>query len=87
MPILTSPHTGNVVALGVVVILNWIIAHLANSWTMPPEVQSALQTLLAVAITAIALKNGIKLNGQSDELPPIAPKAPQATPPAPEAKP
>ena len=38
----------NAFALAVVVFVNWIIAHLATEWTMPPEVQSAVQTIVTI---------------------------------------
>jgi hypothetical protein len=42
--------TEDVVALSLMVILNWLLAHIATSWVLPPEVQSATQTLLTVCI-------------------------------------
>lgn len=49
-------HTGSVAALALVVIINWLIAHLATDWVMPPEVQSAVQTLISVTLTAWLLR-------------------------------
>ncbi len=41
-----SNTTENAVALAIVVILNWLLTHLATTWAMPPEVQSSLQALI-----------------------------------------
>lgn len=38
-------------ALACVVIINWLIAHLATSWVMPPEVQSAVQSTVTILIS------------------------------------
>ena len=38
-------------ALSFVVILNWFIAHLVTSWTLPPEVQSAVQSIVTIGIS------------------------------------
>lgn len=35
-------------ALACVVLLNWVLAHLATSWVMPSEVQSAVQTIVSI---------------------------------------
>lgn len=37
-------------ALSLVVILNWLLAHLVTSWAMPPEVQSAVQSIITIGI-------------------------------------
>ena len=69
-------HTGSVVALALVVILNWFLSHLATSWAMPPEVQSAVQTLISIAVTAwlgwLAAR-GIKVESNGVAPPPPAP--------------
>ena len=41
-------NTEDIVALSLVVLANWLIAHLATSWVLPPEVSSAVQTLIVV---------------------------------------
>lgn len=50
-----SNTTENAVALGLVVIANWLLAHLATNWAMPSEVQSSLQTLI-IALLGYWLK-------------------------------
>lgn len=44
--------TEDIVALAFMVILNWFMAHLMTSWVLPPEVQSAFQTIITVGIAA-----------------------------------
>lgn len=66
--------TENTLALAIVVILNWLMAHLATSWAMPSEVQSALQSIITISIAYYLSKQ------------PAAPKPaplPVAAPPAP----
>jgi hypothetical protein len=41
-------HSPNVAAVAVVIIVNWILAHVANDWVLPQEVQSAVQALITV---------------------------------------
>lgn len=41
-----SNSSENALALAIMVIGNWIIAHLVTDWVMPTEVQSSAQTLL-----------------------------------------
>ncbi len=72
-------HTGSVVALALVVIINWLIAHLETSWAMPPEVQSAVQTLISVSLTAFLAwlaQRGIKVGNGSNGAPPPPVQAP-----------
>lgn len=45
-----SNATENAAAVAVVIIANWLISHLANSWAMPSEVQSAAQALIVVSL-------------------------------------
>jgi hypothetical protein len=42
--------TEDIVALALVVIENWLLAHLLPSWVLPSEVQSAEQTLITVGV-------------------------------------
>lgn len=42
----------NAIALGLVVLANWLLAHLATSWAMPPEVQSSLQAMIIALLGA-----------------------------------
>lgn len=42
----------NVLAMSIVVILNWLIHNLATDWSLPPEVQSAFQSVITVALGA-----------------------------------
>lgn len=39
----------NVAAVAIVIIANWIIAHVATEWVMPTEVQAAFQGLITFA--------------------------------------
>lgn len=50
MPTFPNGSTENAIALAMVVLANWFLAHLATDWVMPSEVQSSLQGLLVVAI-------------------------------------
>lgn len=43
-------NSAHAAALAIVVILNWLLAHLATDWAMPPEVQSALQALISIGL-------------------------------------
>lgn len=43
---MVTSNTGNVTAMSVVIIINWLLAHLETSWVMPPEVASAAQALI-----------------------------------------
>ena len=45
-------HSPNVAAVAVVIIGNWILAHVATEWVMPAEVQSAFQGLITFAAGA-----------------------------------
>lgn len=56
----SSHATANLLAFATVVELNWVIAHVATSWAMPSEVQSAVQTSITIWLTWWA---GKKLNG------------------------
>lgn len=84
-----NSHVQNIVAFAFVVIANWILAHLANSWVMPSEVQSAFQTLIGVSVGAWAINHNIKIpngngngNGNGHD-PDPAPALVAAPPPAP----
>lgn len=68
-------------ALACVVILNWLIAHLATSWAMPPEVQSAVQSVITIGI-------GYYLSTRAPKPAPVQadPPAPVATTDSPAAK-
>jgi hypothetical protein len=47
MPVMmVTSNTGNVTAMSVVIIANWLLAHLNSAWVMPPEVASAAQALV-----------------------------------------
>lgn len=37
-------------AMAFVIIINWLISHLATSWQLPPEVQSAVQSCFVIVI-------------------------------------
>lgn len=46
----------NTFALALVVLINWMLAHLETDWAMPPEVQSSLQAIIAIVVTWIVTK-------------------------------
>ena len=47
---LPSNSSENALALALMVIANWLMAHLVTDWVMPSEVQSACQTLLIAGL-------------------------------------
>lgn len=49
MPKTTAENT---LALALVVFVNWLLAHLANDWTMPAEVESSVQAGVTVLLGA-----------------------------------
>lgn len=79
-------------AVALVVILNWVLAHEANAWTMPSEVQSAFQFILGLTMAGViwlAMAWGASLakrfGVQPPELP--APALPVTIPPTQPAQP
>lgn len=46
----SKQNNEQVLAMSIVIIFNWLIAHLATSWALPPEVQSAVQSSLVIII-------------------------------------
>ena len=78
------------VALSTVVILNWILAHLENDWTMPPEVESAFQALLTsvgilwifrhFGLAALRADSGTLVDGTVPPQPSAAVQPPGAKP-------
>lgn len=62
-------HIENATALAAVVVINWLLAHLATDWVMPAEVANALQSLVIVLIGSLR-PSGAK----------AAPAAPGASP-------
>lgn len=71
-----SNNTENAIALGVVVVANWLLSHVATSWVMPPEVQSSVQATIIAIFGAY-----LQYRRQSAAAP--APVAPQGAPAAP----
>lgn len=62
-----NTHVQNVLALSIVVIIDWFIAHLAPNWVLPPEVAQAFQTIVSVAIGAYVMRNHLTLpNGNGN---------------------
>lgn len=55
--------SANAVSLAIVVIANWLIHNLAVDWSMPPEVQSACQSIITVFLTWWLSREGFRLNG------------------------
>lgn len=55
-------------AFALVVIINWLIHNLAVDWSLPPEVQSALQTVIGICLVWYSSK---KLNGNGNDQPPL----------------
>lgn len=43
-------HSPNVAAVALVIIGNWFLAHVATEWVLPPEVQTAFQSLITVGL-------------------------------------
>lgn len=54
----------NAVALAIVVIADWLLAHLATSWVMPSEVQSSVQGLLIAVMGAWFKRCAVKGAGK-----------------------
>jgi hypothetical protein len=46
----TAKTNEQTLAMAFVIFLNWMISHLANSWVMPSEVESAVQSCLVIII-------------------------------------
>lgn len=81
-------------ALALVVFLNWLLSHLANSWTMPTEVQSSVQTAFSILLAYyLDQKNRRELEKQLAMArtlgwtPPPVPPANDPTPPTAEPAP
>ena len=68
--------TEDIVALALMVILNWLLAHLLTNWVLPPEVQSAFQTLITVAIAAWLNAHHETMPAAPVSLPPLPAPAP-----------
>lgn len=66
-------------ALALVVIINWVLAHLMTDWAMPPEVQSSLQSIITITI-GFFLDRAAR-NGGAATIPTVTtPPPPSATP-------
>jgi uncharacterized protein YggT (Ycf19 family) len=46
-----ASNTANATAMAFVIWVNWLLAHLATSWVMPSEVESAVQALLVALLS------------------------------------
>lgn len=78
LPDVKMSATENSLALALVVVINWMLAHLFTQWVMPSEVQSALQTVITILIAWFITRtngngNGKKTNGT----PPSPPEGPK----------
>lgn len=59
-------------AMALVIFINWIIAHDANAWVMPPEVQSAVQAIIAIVTGYLVARKQNKITTAPPALPPVA---------------
>jgi hypothetical protein len=65
-------------ALALVVILNWLLAHLATNWTMPPEVANAAQSVITIVVAYLITPKAPAAPTQIIAPPPPATAAPAA---------
>lgn len=76
-----AQHAENATALAVVVVVNWLLAHLANEWVMPAEVANALQSLVIVLLGSVLHRDKSAPAAPGSPPDPVAPApAPGATP-------
>lgn len=52
-------HLPNGLALALMVMVNWVLAHLATNWVMPPEVSSAAQSIITALLTVWVDQNPV----------------------------
>jgi hypothetical protein len=86
MQVVTS-NTSSGIAAAVVVIFNWLLAHLETNWVMPAEVAAALQFLLTYAVGEWVVASKNKAMGKQQDTINRVLNAPDPRDPPPDAAP